>query len=348
MYRSQNGIFILEYPGAFEEHRNTLLINSISSLRSDINEKKAKGVLLSLQNAKAQGHTKELKQLIELLEKLNKKIPIIFGFVDYDATLYHLLRELTKETQLKLFKNFSAARLFLDSKAYKEGMEVMVFDDDEANTKKLASELSKFGYSVIVPKSAEEFHNLIGENRYNIYVTQSSLNIQSGCKKAPEQGSLNLSKKLISNLPVFMDTAVETLVSFTGLEAQKSSHSIKCFDTNIKTEMLCAIMRFKGDVEGVFVLIFPLALAHIAMEAMLGEKVGEKDYDTLKDGVGELCNIITGGSKSILSQKDIKVTFELPRTHMSLKSAFNDIGDSNGIWIDMQLASKPFYMFITG
>ena len=338
---------MLEYNGVFQDHRNTLFANSIVSLRSDIEEKKAKALLVSLQHAMTSGHTKELKQFVALLQKLEQKIPIIFGLMDYDASLYQLLRDMTKETRLKLFKNFSAAKLFLDPKAYKEGMEVLVFDDDADNTKKLASELSKFGYSVVIAKSAEEFHNLVGEHRYNIYVTQSSLNHQSGTKKAVSQGALKLSKKLIGNLPIFMDTAVETLVSFTGLEAQKSSHSIKRFETKINSEILCAVMRFKGDIEGIFVLIFPMKLARIAIEAILGEEVGEKDYETLKDGVGEFCNIITGGSKALLSQKDIKVTFELPRTYTSLKSTFNDIGNNNGIWIDMQLASKPFYMFIT-
>ena len=347
MYRFQNGIFILEYNGVFEDHRNTLMANSIASLHNDIEEKKAKAILVSLQNAGTKAHNKEIMQFIMLLEKLSKKMPVVFGFMDYNTALYQLLRQMTKETSLKLFKNFNAARLFLDPKTYKEGMSVLVFDDDADNTKKLASELSKFGYSVVLAKSADEFHTLVEEHRYNIYVTQSTLNLHAQSKKAPQTGVLNLSKKLIGNLPIFMDTAVETLVSFTGLEAQKSSHAIKRFETKLDNEMLCALMRFKGDIEGVFVLIFPIPLARIAIEAMLGENVSEKDYDTLKDGVGEFCNIITGSAKSILSNKSIKVTFELPRTYTSLKSTFNEIGDNNGVWIDMQLASKPFYMFIT-
>ncbi len=338
---------MLEYSGAFQEHRNVLLANSIASLAEDIKEKKAKAVLVSLQHSVISGQNKMLKQFIAMLIKLSQKLPVVFGFMDYDASSYQLLRELTKETPLKLFKNFAAARLFLDPKAYKEGMEVMVFDDDMDNSKKLASELGKFGYSIAIAKNADEYHKLVEEHRYNIYVTQSALNLNLKDKKSDNKEALKLSKKLIGNLPVFMDTAVETLVSFTGLEAQKSSHAIKHFETKIQKETLCAVMRFKGSIEGIFVLIFPMELARIAIEAMLGEQIEAKDYETLKDGVGEFCNIITGSAKAILSNKEIKVTFELPRTYTSLQSTFNDIGDNNGVWIDMQLASKPFYMFIT-
>lgn len=347
MYRSQYGLFIVEHNGLFQESRTHLFINSLAALQENLKEQKAKGLLISMPQVKTKPGSKEFAHFIALLEKLDRKIPVVFGFIDYDTQTYRQLRQLTAETSIKLFKNLHAARLFLDPKAYKSGMEVLLFDEDEANARKLAAELGRFGYSVIMAKSAEHFHDLIDQHKYNMFVTQSSLNRQNGANNSTTSKPLQLSKQLIMNLPVFVDTAVETLVSFTGLEAQKSSHSIKHFELKSEQEMLYALMRFKGDIEGVFVLIFPLELAHIAIKAMLGEEVGEKDYDMLKDGVGELCNIITGGSKTILSNQSIKVTFELPRTYTSLKSALGDIGENSGVWIDMQLASKPFYMFIT-
>jgi CheY-specific phosphatase CheX len=83
------------------------------------------------------------------------------------------------------------------------------------------------------------------------------------------------------------------------------------------------------------------------MESLLGEVVDENDDESLRDGIAELCNIITGSVKTVFSNKNIKVTFELPKTYLSLELASNDIGTNIGVWIDMELEKKPFYMFIT-
>lgn len=347
MYRSQHGLFIVEHNGVFSESRNRLFINTLYAMQETLKEHKAKALLISLAQLKTAVAPKELSAFVTLLERVGQKLNIVLGLIDYDTSTYTQLRRFTAETKIKLFKNLNAARLFLDPKAYKNGMEVLVFDDDEVNARKLAGELGKFGYSVVIAKNTEHFQEMIDQHQYTMIVTQSTLNRQSEAPSATKVKPLSLSKQLILNLPVFVDTAVETLVSFTGLEAQKSSHTIKRFDLHNDQEMLYALMRFKGDIDGVFVLIFPLELAQTAIEAMLGETIAPKDLNTLKDGVGELCNIITGGSKTLLSNQSIKVTFELPRTYTSLKAALGDIGENNGVWIDMQLASKPFYMFIT-
>jgi len=106
-------------------------------------------------------------------------------------------------------------------------------------------------------------------------------------------------------------------------------------------------MRFSGDLKGSFVLVFPKGIAITAIESILGETVEGDDMETIMDGVSEFCNIITGNIKTVLSDKDIKVVFNLPKTFTSLQSTLENIGEESGIWIDMQLNGNPFYMFIT-
>ena len=72
--------------------------------------------------------------------------------------------------------------------------------------------------------------------RYDIIITHTALNMNN---EKTQKKVLTLSKKLISNLPVFMDTAVETLVSFTGLKAEKVAHTIKSFDSKIDNDNIC-------------------------------------------------------------------------------------------------------------
>lgn len=342
----KQGIITLNYSGPIIERRVSLLSNTIANLEETLKEERVKGVLVSLKQATAEGDCNGLEPLVSQMDQLSRKWQVSIGFVDYSMPMYKVLKPISRGTRIKLFKNANAARLFLDPKAFKRGMEVLVYDEDEANTKQLSRELARFGYTVVHAKDREEFHTLIQERDYNVFVTQSALN--ASCEKEQSTKSLlKLSKKLIANLPVFMDTAVETLVAFTGLEAQKSSHSIKCFDTGMSDEMVCAVMRFKGDLEGAFVLLFPIEVAVIAMESLLGERVDENDMESIRDGVGEFCNTITGSTKTTLSNNGIKILFELPRTYTSIQSTMNDIGDENGVWIDMQLAGKPFYMFIS-
>lgn len=161
-----------------------------------------------------------------------------------------------------------------------------------------------------------------------------------------QNNTLNLSKKLIINLPVFMETAVKTLTAFTDLKAKKLGHSIKKLDKSVEEEVINAVMRFNGDIKGSFVLIFPIDIAVMAMESLLGEEIDRTDIETLKDGVGEFCNIITGSIKTALVDKGIEITFALPRKYISMSSTSADIGKNNGVWVDMQLAEQNFYMFV--
>jgi len=111
--------------------------------------------------------------------------------------------------------------------------------------------------------------------------------------------------------------------------------------------VIIAAMKFKGDISGIFFLVFPRELALVALEAMLGESLEADDTAAIVDGVAEFCNIITGSAKVTFSSKNLKVLFELPKTYLSVQVALSDSLGSNGVWIDMQLDEKPFYMFIT-
>ncbi len=347
MQNKNNDLIVLKYSGIIQERSNRLLENSILYQLKLIKEKKNKIILVSMQAVKCEYKQDNVELMVKHLDKLNQKLGLSISLIDYSMDLYRILQKVTKKSKIKLFKNINAANLFLDPKTFKEGMRVLVYDKDEDNSAKLTKELSKFGYSVIRAKTLKEFQTRMNsDNDHDIIITHSALNMDFK-GSVPSKNVLKLSKKLIVNLPTFMDTAVETLVSFTGLEAQKSAHGVKRFDTHLNMDIICAVMRFEGDLDGFFTLVFPKDIAIIAMESLLGEKVAEDDEESLKDGVGEFCNIITGSIKTVFSKKDIKVIFDLPKTYASLLETDGFIGHNSGIWIDMQLAGKPFYMFIT-
>jgi len=345
MDNKNNDFIIIKYEGEVTDHSNRLLESSIVYQLSMREGASDCSVLISLKDAKYKDNLKNLVVMVRHIDRLSKKIQTSISLVDYSLEIYPVLKKASEGSVVRLFKNMNVANLFIDSKAYKKEITVLIFDEDEDNRVKLSNELSKYGYTTIKAKNANEFHTCKNEAKHDIIITHSSLNMDYSSSKSSK--ILTLSKKLILNLPVFMDTAVETLVSFTGLEAEKSAHSVKNFDTELDKDVICAVMHFKGDIEGYFTLLFPKDLAIMAMETLLGESISENDLENLKDGVAEFCNIITGSTKSAFINKDIKILFDLPKTFTSLHATNEYIGPNNGVWIDMQLAGKPFYMFIT-
>ncbi len=346
MFDVKSGVLTAEYSGKICQSRDTSLIFSLRKEVDSIGKEKIKGLFVSVKNI-SYDSPRELALFIKHLNEYTRKLDMPVGIYNYDTQTYKILKAITSSTNLELFRNIETIKLFLDPKSFKKGLSILIFDENSQNVEKLAYDLSELGYMVTKTTDKEEFEKLLESKKYEFSVTQSFLNqdLQQISNKKP---TLRLSKQLISNLPLFMDTAVETLVTYTGLKAQKISHSVTTFNSDLVSDMVCALMKFKGDLTGSFVLVFPQQTAIKALEEMLGEKINPKDSEAIMDGVGELCNTITGSTKTYLSKKGVKVLFELPRTYSSIKQIYSTIGDNNGIWINMQLDQKPFYMFITG
>jgi len=318
----------------------------MSTILAKVQLQKMKNILVSLKFCQYAENPKNISILVSEINKISQKIGISIDFIDYSEELFLILKKVTLNTGIMLYKNKDVATLFITVGVLKEDTKVLVFDTDEEISKILYFDLCKHGYIIERALNMKEFLSGINDETYDIIVSRTFLNRKEE-KKPATKNTLTLSKKVIMNLPVFMNKSAETLVSFTGLEAQKVSHSIKKFDASIDEKSISAVMQFKGDLEGYFTLVFPRNIAIVALESLLGEKIKENDTDTLTDGVGEFCNIITGATKTEFDSKNIKVTFELPKTYISLKDTQKHIGNNNGVWMDMKLSDKPFYMFIT-
>jgi len=336
---------ILNFTGEIDNNNIKALESAILSKKEDIKIQEKKMILVSLKDLAYKNNLNNLKLMINKIDQFTTSMDILLGFIDYSTELYSVLKEMSKNTKVKLFKTEEIARIFLEPKSFKKDTSVLVFDEDEKNSKQLYFVLSKNGYNLVRAKTMEEFLEAIKNENYDVIVTKTLLNEIS--EEQAIKTKLSLSKNVIMNLPIFMNKAAETLCSFTGLEAKKVSHSIKNFDITLKKNTISAVMPFKGDLEGYFTLVFPSDIAITALEALLGETVKEEDTETLRDGVGEFCNIITGSAKTEFDTKGIKVLFDLPKTYTSLVDTQNHIGKNNGVWMDMELSGKPFYMFIT-
>lgn len=347
-HTTQHSILIFSYNEAILENRNTVLYNTLVGQQASLKEKGIKGIFVSLKNAPYSPLVKEdphLENLVKQLAKLSQVLNLPVALGDYKKDTFAYLKKLSANTSVKLFQNINTAILFFNPTALKKELAVLIYDEDKENADKISTELAKLGYSIVHAQDAEDFKIKASAKKYDMTITHTAINQTANSQTATK--SLGLSKQLIINLPTFIDTAVNSLVTITGLEAQKIKHEIRPFNEKIPPQVIIAAMKFKGDISGSFFLIFPRELALISLEAMLGESLETDDTAAIVDGVAELCNIITGASKAIFSNKQMKVLFELPKTYLSLQIALSDTLGSNGVWIDMQLDEKPFYMFIT-
>ncbi|NCD12591.1 MAG: chemotaxis protein CheX [Epsilonproteobacteria bacterium] len=344
----QHSILIFHYNETILESRNTVLSNTIVGQYASFKERGIKGIFISLKNAPYSPLVKEdphLANLVKQLEKVSHKIDIPIAIGDYKKDVFTYLKHLSTTTSIKLFQNIQTALLFFNPSTMKKELAVLIYDEDKENANKITGELSRLGYSIVQANNAEDFRIKASAKKYDMTITHTVINHADN--STAQNKSLALSKQLIINLPVFIDTAVNSLVTMTGLEAQKIKHEIRPFNEKVPPQTIIAAMKFKGDISGIFFLVFPKELALIALEAMLGESISADDTAGIVDGVAEFCNIITGAAKVIFSNKNLKVLFELPKTYLSLQVALADTLGSNGVWIDMQLDEKPFYMFIT-
>lgn len=337
-------IIYFTYEGKVDTRNNRLLLQEIKQTKEDIKSRELSGIFISLENITYD--LSSLKELIKSLNEIQKTIDVPICFGDFTTLIYEILKKETKETYIKLFKTFELAKLFLNTKTFKKQAKILMFDDgeDESELDIQASILTLYEHNILYTKDIEEFRKKISDPNVDFAVNQTRINL---IKKNGDKKHFLLSKKLISNLTVFTDTAVQNLETVTGLKAIKTSHQVCSFNQEIKDDIISSIIQFKGDIDGQFVLIFPRDVAHSSLEAMLGEKINIDDTEQISDGVGEFSNIIIGGVKTVLSKKNMKIIFDLPRTCTSIVSTSNALPQNSGIWINMKLESKPFYMYIT-
>lgn len=340
----QNAIIICHLNDTLNEKTNTLIINTLLSFKNSYEAGRVKGIYISAKHFSHFLKSPFLEKFIQDLDQTAQSLEYPIALGDYSKQTYETLKKYTENTQIKLFQDIRTATLFLNPKALQKELRILLFDEEDENAQKLSVELVSNGHSVTYAHTLEDFKAKVASQSFDMTIMQNRLNLKKSTI-APKQ-TLALSKTLVMNLPIFIDTAVSSLVTITGLEASKVKHEIRPFAT-LNQNVVVASMHFKGEISGTFFLIFPKEIALKALSSMIGEEIDNNDTKAIMDGIGEFCNIITGGVKAIFSNKKLKVLFELPKTYLTASHAINEASTSNGLWIEMVLDDKPFYMFIT-
>jgi len=338
----QTELPVFIYSGRIEL-RNTI---SITKEVLDTLEKNAKGVLVSMKKCGSFATEEDIVSLCQNFEKVQKDIKVDIAFIDYSPALFERIKKVSGKYPIKLFNSIQTATLFLNPKSLNEELKILLYEPNKAARDSIKKALTGSKYKLYIAKDNESYKNISQLEKIDITISQTVLNVKKASKAKPGK-KLHISKNLVTNLPLFIDTAVETLSMITELDAQKSKHGIGNFKSDFDDMPLAALMKFSGSFSGTFFLIFPKSIACRTLSAMMGEEISDTDIEALKDGVGEFCNIITGSIKSKLQKKDLFITFELPKTYENVVEAASLVKGEEGIWIDMFLDKDPFYIFIS-
>lgn len=126
-----------------------------------------------------------------------------------------------------------------------------------------------------------------------------------GVRKDPPSTRLD-----VQYINPFIEATVETLKQMAGMECARTGLSVK-MDGSTKG-FISGTMGLSGPAEGFVAVTFKDHLARKIVCRMLQVQPGEETEDDIRDGVGELMNMIAGQAKAELVNTDHAFQLSLP------------------------------------
>jgi len=154
-----------------------------------------------------------------------------------------------------------------------------------------------------------------------------------------------INKLTITELPNFIDAAVETIEMMTNSKATKDAVNINNITIDEKSGKIASSIGFYGDMDGMVILVFPVEIAKKACELLIGEE--SNDMEMILDTLAELVNIVGGKVKTLLADEHINVNITLPRTYSDIDSLLEIANGKKGVQVDLKFDNDHFLFFLT-
>lgn len=160
-----------------------------------------------------------------------------------------------------------------------------------------------------------------------------------------KKGGKKLSKQLVTHIADFTEATVHTLQVMTSIVPKKKDVKIQKLTIDDEVDhYLASSIAIYGELEGMITIVMEKSLAVKACELLIGDV---SDEESLLDGLSEMVNVITGKSKSILSDKNININITIPRNFEDLETLRAVLGDKKGVQIDFTFQEQPFTFFLS-
>ena len=115
----------------------------------------------------------------------------------------------------------------------------------------------------------------------------------------------------------FIDSTTDALTTMSAVDVKTKSVEEINGQTNSMDVTAClditGILGFSGGRKGAILVTFPTEIALKVVGGMLGVELTEIDAD-VRDGIGEVVNMIAGGAKTRLQSKGINFELSIPNT----------------------------------
>jgi CheY-specific phosphatase CheX len=179
----------------------------------------------------------------------------------------------------------------------------------------------------------------------NILQNKELLKELGGSSAANVKNKRMINKKIVTELPRFIDATIATIEMMTNSKAVKQSAQVQNIEITDKTDRIASSIGYYGDIDGMVILIFPKEIAKKACELLIGEKTD--DMEMILDTLAELVNIVGGKIKTLLSDEGLSINITLPRTYHDVDSLLEVIEDRKGVQVDLSFDDDKFLFFLT-
>lgn len=103
------------------------------------------------------------------------------------------------------------------------------------------------------------------------------------------------------------------------------------------------MLGFSGDISGMLSLHCPATVAIAITETFLGMEVDDI-ADDVKDAIGELVNMVTGGLKDALGQQGQEIKLAIPTTIAGRAFRISSKSDVGRVYVPFELDSGTFHI----
>jgi chemotaxis protein CheX len=143
----------------------------------------------------------------------------------------------------------------------------------------------------------------------------------------------------------YIGAVTDMLTTMAGMRAEKKSVFLK---KNYRLfGDIAAVMPFTGNMVGEVAICFEEALARTIVSRILSEKPEDLTKDDLRDGVGELINIISGNAKASLSMTAYRHQITLPIVVVGQNRELSHPRNAPCIVILFDVAAQPMAVQVT-
>ena len=167
------------------------------------------------------------------------------------------------------------------------------------------------------------------------------------CNRKVFEESVELTKEMITQLPVFLAASLDALESFSGKSCRKEGVTrMTLKNSGLEKAVGIALISFAGDIHGSAFLFIPKEAMGFLNQALIdSDQFSEAEA---KDVARELHNAIMGKAKNFLSERGICVGLSLPEgmdDYNEIASGFEGI---QGIRLTVMMNDFPIHLFFVG